>query len=117
MGNINDLDYAPFLYDSQDTAFSKYGYCVFGEVISGMIVVDAIAAVTTHTETNGDGQDMDDVPVNDVIIQSATITLNMPVCAEKLEGDANGDCSVNFADFVKLAQNWLACNSITSVCY
>jgi hypothetical protein len=60
---------------------------------------------------------MDDVPVNDVIIQSATITLNVPVCAEKLPGDVNGDCSVNLIDVAELSQGWLACNSITSVCY
>jgi hypothetical protein len=95
------------VYDSQYNITATVGYCVFGEVLSGMDVVDAIAALPTT----------DSRPDNDVIIQSATISLNVPVCAEKLEGDANGDCSVNFADFVKLAQNWLACNSITSVCY
>ena len=109
------LDDVPVFYNN-NTPYRKYGYCVFGEVISGMDVVDATAGVTTHIETNGDGQDMSDVPVSDVIIQSATITLNAPVCAEKLEGDIDGNCSVNFADFVKLAQNWLACNSITSAC-
>jgi peptidyl-prolyl cis-trans isomerase B (cyclophilin B) len=111
------LDYDSLVYDGSNTAYSKYGYCVFGEVLSGMDVVDAIAAVSTDTENDGASVPMDDVPINDVIIQSATITLNVPVCAEKLDGDANGDCSVNFADFVKLAQNWLACNSMTSVCY
>ncbi|MHC4783599.1 MAG: peptidylprolyl isomerase [Planctomycetota bacterium] len=110
------LDYGYYSYDYNynppKLIPAQIGYCVFGEVISGMTVVDAIEALPTQSEGG-----MTDVPVNDVIIQSATISLNVPVCAEKLEGDANGDCSVNFADFVKLAQNWLACNSITSVCY
>jgi len=110
-GNLYDLDYAPFLYDSQQTAYSKYGYCVFGEVLSGMDVVDTIAAVTTHTEN-----DMDDVPVEDIIIQSATITQIVPFCAEKLPGDIDGNCAVNLADFAMMAQNWLACNSITAAC-
>ena len=107
------LDRSPVVYDNQENpnAYSKYGYCVFGRVLSGMDVVDAIAAVLTHTE-NG----MENVPIEDIIIQSATITRNAPVCAEKLDGDMDGDCSVNFADFVKLAENWLACNSMTSVC-
>jgi cyclophilin family peptidyl-prolyl cis-trans isomerase len=47
---------------------AQIGYCVFGEVVSGMNVVDAIAAVADDDE--------DDVPDNDVIIQSATITLS-----------------------------------------
>jgi hypothetical protein len=76
-----------------------------------MDVVDAIAAVTTHTEN-----DMDDVPVDDIIIESATITQNVPFCAEKLPGDVNGDCTINLEDFAMMAENWLACNSITAAC-
>jgi cyclophilin family peptidyl-prolyl cis-trans isomerase len=41
------------------------GYCVFGRVIEGMNVVDIIAAVETYT--------LNDWPVNDVIIQNATV--------------------------------------------
>jgi cyclophilin family peptidyl-prolyl cis-trans isomerase len=104
------LDDVPVFY-SGGNAYKKYGYCVFGRVLSGMDVVDAIAALPTATE-NG----MPNVPVNDVIIQSATVTFNAPVCATKLEGDIDGDCNVDMADFFKLAQNWLACNSITSAC-
>jgi len=109
--NNSFLDYVPVVYDSYDNAYSYYGYCVFGQVVSGMNVVDAIAALPTTTK-NG----MTDVPVNNVIIQNAAITLNAPVCAEKLEGDINGDCKVNLLDFFKMAENWLICNSITPVC-
>ena len=105
------LDYVPVLYDAADNAYSKYGYCVFGEVVSGMAVVDAIAALPTQTEN-----EMNDVPVEDVIILQATVSLNVPFCAEKLDGDIDGNCTVNFADFVRLAQNWLACNSLTPAC-
>ncbi|OQY07449.1 MAG: hypothetical protein B6I25_01865 [Planctomycetales bacterium 4572_13] len=106
------LDRAPIVYDGQNNAYIKYGYCVFGKVLSGMDVVDAIAAVDVHYVN----ENFETVPIDDVIIQSAVITRDAPVCAEKLEGDVNGDCSVNLADFAKLAQNWLVCNSITSVC-
>jgi len=42
------------------------GYAVFGKVVDGMSVVDAIAAVRTTTKKG-----MDDVPVEPVVIQSA----------------------------------------------
>jgi len=96
-----DYGYIPFInYPAQ------VGYCVFGNVVSGMDIVDSIAAVSTTNE----------LPDDDIIIESATITHNVPVCAEKLEGDVDGNCRVNFADFVKMAQNWLACNSLTDAC-
>ena len=44
------------------------GYAVFGKVTEGMDVVDAIASVETTTRN-----DMDDVPVEPVIIQSAKV--------------------------------------------
>jgi hypothetical protein len=31
-------------------------------------------------------------------------------CSVPLQADLNGDCKVNFADFARLAQNWLVCN-------
>ncbi|AQQ69791.1 hypothetical protein SMSP2_00125 [Limihaloglobus sulfuriphilus] len=31
-------------------------------------------------------------------------------CLEEIEGDANGDCRVDFADIAVMAQNWLQCN-------
>ncbi len=45
-----------------------YGYCVFGQVIEGMNVVDNIASVQTTTV---DGHE--NVPVQDVIIQRVTM--------------------------------------------
>lgn len=91
--------------------YTQVGYCVFGEVISGMSVVDAIAAVATQTEGS-----MQNVPVTDVIIQSATVTLEAPVCAAQPEGDTNGDCRVDLGDLLVTAQNWLMCDSITPTC-
>ena len=43
----------------------SYGYCVFGEVVEGLDVVDAIAKVKTG-QRKGHG----DVPVDDVVINS-----------------------------------------------
>jgi cyclophilin family peptidyl-prolyl cis-trans isomerase len=105
------LDFGAIAYNG-NTAYYRVGYCVFGEVISGLEeVVDAIALVPTADEGG-----MNDVPVNDVVIQSATVTLNTPFCPEKLDGDTDGDCDVDFADFVTLAGNWLQCNSTTTTC-
>ncbi len=61
--NLTDNSGPPPALDTQNG-----GFTVFGEVLTGMEVVDAIAQVTTHS-TN----DMDDVPVDPVIITSATV--------------------------------------------
>lgn len=47
---------------------SGWGYCAFGEVVRGMDVVDAIRVVKTGT--SGFHQD---VPVEDVVIETATV--------------------------------------------
>ncbi len=55
------------------TATDKVGYCVFGEVISGMDVVDAIAAFTTKTiHSSSDTYKLENVPVTPVLIEQAT---------------------------------------------
>ncbi len=46
----------------------EFGYAVFGRVLSGMDVVDKIAAVPTHST-----ESMDDVPVQPVIIKSVQV--------------------------------------------
>jgi len=62
---INHVDN---LFLDRANAQDGFGYCVFGEVLTGMDVVDAIAQVPTHS-TNG----LDDVPAEPVIIESATV--------------------------------------------
>lgn len=49
------------------------GYAVFGKVIEGMDVVDAIALVVTTMRMNKKGIDMGDVPVEPVVIKSARV--------------------------------------------
>lgn len=100
------LNYGAIAYDVNDEPYIKVGYCVFARVASGMDIVDAIAAVPTT----------DDVPDADIIIRYATLNQDIPVCLEKLPGDINGDCNIDLADFVAMAQNWLTCNSITPTC-
>ena len=71
--SVVDSATAQFFINLKDNDFlnhkgpgSAFGYAVFGHVISGMDVVDKIAAVQTGTK-NG----MQDVPKTDVVIQSA----------------------------------------------
>jgi cyclophilin family peptidyl-prolyl cis-trans isomerase len=114
---INDvnntfLDYGYPAYDNYSGRYyTQVGYTAFGKVIAGMSVVDAISILPTSTQ-NG----MSNVPVNDVIIQSAVVTLNGGVCATFYGGDINKDCKVNFKDFALFAQNWMNCNSILPTC-
>lgn len=35
-----------------------------------------------------------------------------PYCTEKIEGDLNNDCKVDFADFAKMVSKWLECNLV-----
>jgi cyclophilin family peptidyl-prolyl cis-trans isomerase len=111
---INDanntfLDYGYVTGDYQGNPVAVVGYCVFGEVVGGKNIVDSISAVPTQTV--GSTQN---VPVTAIKIQSATITLQGPVCDTKLAGDIDGDCKVKLKDMALLASNWLQCNSLIS---
>jgi peptidyl-prolyl cis-trans isomerase A (cyclophilin A) len=66
---------AQFFINLKDNAFldkakaqDGYGYCVFGKVVKGMSVVDAIAAVKTGTVGG-----YQDVPVQPVVIKKASV--------------------------------------------
>jgi peptidyl-prolyl cis-trans isomerase B (cyclophilin B) len=62
--NVADNDFLNF---SSETG-SGWGYCVFGEVVEGMDVIDAIKKVATGNKA-GHG----DVPVKPVIIEKAEL--------------------------------------------
>lgn len=63
---INLMDNAFLNYKNDTTA--GYGYCVFGEVVEGMDVVDAIAkAKTSHQKGHSD------VPVEAILIQDIQV--------------------------------------------
>jgi peptidyl-prolyl cis-trans isomerase B (cyclophilin B) len=76
MARTNDPNSATaqFFINHKDNDFLNYagpanpGYAVFGKVTEGMDVVDAIASVKTTTR-----QGMDDVPVEAVVIISASV--------------------------------------------
>lgn len=63
--NLKDNDFLNFRASTPD----GWGYCVFGEVTSGMDVVDEIASVDT-----GSSGMHQDVPVEDVVINNARKT-------------------------------------------
>jgi cyclophilin family peptidyl-prolyl cis-trans isomerase len=65
---INHVD-NPFLDYHYNNDPCNFGYCVFGEVVSGMDVVDAIAQVSTHYENDA----LKDVPDEAVVIEKATV--------------------------------------------
>ena len=63
--NVNDNDFLDFKSDTSD----GWGYCVFGEVVEGMEVVNKIKEV----ETSNSGYVHQDVPVNDVTINNVSV--------------------------------------------
>ncbi len=62
--NLKDNDFLDFKSKSSQ----GWGYAVFAQVVEGMDVVDAIAAVAT-----GNAKGHQDVPVEDVIVTSAEL--------------------------------------------
>ena len=105
-----------FINQQDNTMFDRanygdgYGFCVFGEVVEGMNVVDAIAAEPVGDYiTFADGNDHNDVPIgpnSPIIIYAATI-IDSNHCWYNLAGDLDGSCEVDFADFELMAANWL----------
>jgi peptidyl-prolyl cis-trans isomerase B (cyclophilin B) len=63
--NVVDNDFLNFTSESQN----GWGYCVFGNVVEGMDVVDKIKAVATSTR-NGH----ENVPAENVIINNVVVT-------------------------------------------
>lgn len=57
-----------YFLDHKDTSDEGYGYAVFGKVIEGMDVIDAMKIVKTSTKGFHD-----DVPIKPIIINSAEI--------------------------------------------
>jgi cyclophilin family peptidyl-prolyl cis-trans isomerase len=66
---INHVDNEPLDYVEN----MNPGYAVFGRVVEGLDVVDAIASVKTTVRKNQNGNNMADVPAEPVIIKSASI--------------------------------------------
>lgn len=64
--NVGDNDFLNF----KSATTQGYGYCVFAEVVEGMDVVNKIKDVATGTR----GYVHQDVPVEDVVIESVTVS-------------------------------------------
>ncbi len=62
-----------------------WGYCVFGKVVSGMDVVDAISKVPTTTSRVGQNS-----PVSPVIIEKAVIEKQQAAEPERVDGKKSG---------------------------
>jgi len=80
MARSNDLDSATNQFTINHVANPRLnhdgpygGYAVFGKVIDGMDVVDAIAKVETADRADMDGRMYKDVPVKPVVIQSISV--------------------------------------------
>jgi cyclophilin family peptidyl-prolyl cis-trans isomerase len=92
-------------------AADHFGYCVFGRVIQGMNVVDAIAQVTTYYIS----PELANFPGNPpVVIYTAYVRpCSSPACSNFIS-----DTRVNFKDFAFFASQWLDsdCNSANDFC-
>lgn len=109
---INHVDN---LYLDRENAEDGFGYCVFGEVVSGMDVVDTIAAVPTSDYYPDDPDDpFDLLPVSPVGMYSATVR----PCGEAHCSDVSGDGDVGLEDFVLFISHWLGddCGSANDFC-
>lgn len=80
MARTNDIDSATnqFFINLKDNYFLNhgsqgYGYAVFGEVVSGLEIVDAIGTTKTTVKRG-----MRDVPVNSVIIKDMIVSYQAP---------------------------------------
>jgi beta propeller repeat protein len=86
------------------------GYCVFGEVVDGLNVVDAIAAEPVG-EVNfpGEPEPRQNVPIgpnSPIIIYTARI-IDSNHCWYNLAGDLDSSCEVDLVDFSLMAAKWL----------
>ena len=59
--------------DHKDKSLKGFGYCVFGQVIAGMDVVDKIASTSTTTARDPKGTPLRDVPARTITIESIRI--------------------------------------------
>lgn len=63
--NVNDNDFLNF----KDKSMNGWGYCVFGQVVKGMEVVDKIKKTATGSRAGHQ-----DVPVENIVIEKVTVS-------------------------------------------
>ncbi|MBN1307417.1 MAG: peptidyl-prolyl cis-trans isomerase [Chitinispirillaceae bacterium] len=75
---INTVDNGARGLDFRSESEGGWGYCVFGKVVKGMPVVDAIEGVQTASKGM-----MGDVPVTPILITKVSVIKETPAPAEK----------------------------------
>ena len=75
---INTVNNGARGLDFRSESAGVWGYCVFGKVVKGMPVVDAIEGVQTTSKGT-----MKDVPVTPILITKASIVKEAPAAVEK----------------------------------
>jgi cyclophilin family peptidyl-prolyl cis-trans isomerase len=109
------INQADNLYLDRQSA-SDVGYCVFGKVIQGLDVVDAIANTPVIDAIPSNPSDpFNDFPYPPMIEISYAYVLS---CSLSYCSDLNADGKVNFEDFAILASHWVDddCNSANNFC-
>lgn len=105
------INHRDSLFLDRDRASDGFGYCVFGRVVSGMDVVDAIAQTPTYYISSS----FADFPYNPTVdIHSAYVRpCDQPGC-----GDTTNDGLIDGGDLAILASYWLGndCNSANEFC-
>ncbi|OHB53055.1 MAG: hypothetical protein A2Y10_01575 [Planctomycetes bacterium GWF2_41_51] len=107
---INTADNVMF---DKINAADGYGYCVFGEVIEGMNVIDSIALLHTATVPCYNFY-LDDFPYPTLagIYSAYVLPCDSPNCS-----NFNPDDDINFRDFALFALQWMEdCDSSNSFC-
>jgi cyclophilin family peptidyl-prolyl cis-trans isomerase len=104
---INHVDN---LFLDRENASDGFGYCVFGRVIEGMEVVDAIAQIETYYVSAA----LANFPVDPPVVMSQVRVLPAEL---SYESNFYTDSFINFSDFALFASNWLdECSSGNAFC-
>ena len=100
----------------REDAPGDFGYCVFGQVVSGMNVVDAIAQTSVIDLFPGDPFDpFNNFPYDPMVGMYSAYVRS---CELSYCGDISYDGKVNLEDFTIFASRWLDndCNSANDFC-
>ncbi len=105
---INHIDN---LFLNRDQATDGFGYCVFGQVTTGMDVVDTIAQTPTYYISAS----LSNFPYNPMvgIYRAYVLPCDRPECS-----DITSDGAIDIRDLAALASHWLEndCNATNEFC-
>lgn len=106
----------------RENAEDGFGYCVFGQVVSGMDVVDAIAAFpTVDLDPYNPYDAFNYFPYNSLLPDDPLVEIDRAYvrpCGGAHCSDISGDGDVGFEDFVLFISHWLDddCGSANDFC-